>query len=602
MKIQNEQTNKQAITPLRGMIKNENIILEDGKIKLLPGDRLVATVVDITPHLVRIELADGRLFSVATNDLFNARIGDELNFILKNTENGELFLELTENDSSPNLGFIKEALQNAKLLVTKDHIQLADQLLKANLPLNAETLKKALFFKNFSDGLDIDNILFLLKEDFAAIPKTAIDFKAFLNEELHLESNLSELITEVVALPVKETKKIMEHLHQTFKPSLPESIQEETMLFFKEMTSPPSSDKPFVSLEEAGQKLSTFFSDTQLEKMKLFAKLELLHKELLPLSDKMSKEIVTQVQSALENIEGVVKQDVQSISPLFKIYLESGSPISRQAVFSFLESLPADQLSLIHQNLENQMEKHAILPSYEEQLEKIATSFSNLLSKEFQPEKQRQLIKEWLEPFQSEEREWNKADVKEKMITLLFKELSEKDHSLNEYFNNLKSFVSALKKDSSLENVEKIAQKAENILRNLELSNGIQIVKHFFELPYSIYQKQNAAELHIFKKKASRSQRNQTFSALVSLNTAGLGHVEVFMTMTEKQLSFDFKVEHAEDLDLFSFNMNKLEAVLFSKGYKIVNTKYQLLEQKSSPAVYPKEENKINKYSFDIRV
>ncbi|MDR1533001.1 MAG: flagellar hook-length control protein FliK [Clostridiales bacterium] len=179
---------------------------------LQPGERFRATITDIQPNRVTIRLSSGETLTAKSYILPEARIGEETIFMVKENLKGQVLLEMLKPGADVmQKNIIKEALANLFLPVTEENIALAKALIENNLPLTKEMLEKALFIKysagaGISGTLDMDKILFLIKEGFPLSADSAAALNRALEGGFALKGNLAalaELLTQLPDTPLK---------------------------------------------------------------------------------------------------------------------------------------------------------------------------------------------------------------------------------------------------------------------------------------------------------------------------------------------------------------------------------------------------------------
>jgi len=181
--------------------------------ELAAGDSFRALVLDIVPGYVTIRLNNGESLTAKSLALPEARIGDETVFTVKDNAKGQIFLEMQKPGMDMILHKLAgEALKNAGVSVSNENMELAAALMEHKIPIDSEHLQKAMFFK-YAGGLDMDKVLFLLKEHFPATIKSVDELNAFVNDTRRLNTNLSHLMDRLFVMPDSDEKdEILEKL------------------------------------------------------------------------------------------------------------------------------------------------------------------------------------------------------------------------------------------------------------------------------------------------------------------------------------------------------------------------------------------------------
>ena len=181
--------------------------------ELAAGDSFKALVLDIVPGYVTLRLNNGESLTAKSPALPEARIGDETVFTVKDNAKSQIFLEMQKPGMDMILHKLAgEALKNAGVSVSNENMELAAALMEHKIPIDSEYLQKAMFFK-FAGGLDMDKVLFLLKENFPANIKSVDVLNTFFNDAQRLHVKLSQLTDRLFTMPDSDEKdEILEKL------------------------------------------------------------------------------------------------------------------------------------------------------------------------------------------------------------------------------------------------------------------------------------------------------------------------------------------------------------------------------------------------------
>jgi len=161
-----------------------------------------------------------------------------------------------------------------------------------------------------------------------------------------------------------------------------------------------------------------------------------------------------------------------------------------------------------------------------------------------------------------------------------------------------------------------IRQSIENISDMLDFARNIGETKMYYQFPFALAGKEHLAELHVFKKKAARKTSGKNATALIGLDMAHLGRVEVLVNKTGRDVALQFRTDSGRTIELVGENKAKLADMLGDKGYLLTRFGLKMLEEKFDVAskderegkrevrsdnVYV-ENNEVKRYSFDMRV
>jgi len=139
--------------------------------ELQPGDKFKAQIHDIKPGEVTINLGKGALYTARSMILPEARIGEASVFAVRENDfEGRIVLEMVKLDPEiKKTNMVKEALQSAKLAITPENIEIGLTLLDNGLPVDTQTLHKAMYFINSKEAaVKPEDVIALLKSDSTA--------------------------------------------------------------------------------------------------------------------------------------------------------------------------------------------------------------------------------------------------------------------------------------------------------------------------------------------------------------------------------------------------------------------------------------------------
>jgi len=163
-----------------------------------------------------------------------------------------------------------------------------------------------------------------------------------------------------------------------------------------------------------------------------------------------------------------------------------------------------------------------------------------------------------------------------------------------------------------------LAQVADNIADIIDFSRNITENKTYFQLPFH-GENQQLAELHIFKKKGGGGKRGdgRIATALIALDMAFLGRVEILVNKNDKNVSLQFRSDKDKTINTVTLNSLDLSDLLKNAGYVLTGLKAKKLTEKfdvtkdeqaavGTTAVRQVLEADMDgapkRYSFDMRV
>ena len=185
---------------------------------------------------------------------------------------------------------------------------------------------------------------------------------------------------------------------------------------------------------------------------------------------------------------------------------------------------------------------------------------------------------------------------------------------LGRYLTELRALteeITAFLRQSGEDNAV-IRQSLENIGDILDFARNIGETKMYYQFPFALAGKEHLAELHVFRKKAARKTSGKNATALIGLNMAHLGRVEVLVNKTGRDVNLQFRADNGRAIMHVNGNKAKLADMLGDKGYLLTGLRLKMIDEKFDIASSEKKETPNNappvenvgtkRYSFDMRV
>lgn len=190
--------------------------------ELSAGDIFKATVTDIQPNQVSLRLATGGELTAKSLVLPDARIGDDTLFAIKENNKGQILLEMIRPDGDTlKENIAREALISANIYPNGENLSLAKALMDNNLPIDANSLQKAAFFHYSAVNMPIEQILFLMKENFT-MDAVNIDTLEKLMEQGGFSQKLTDAAELFSQLDDSLKGQVLEKLLPVFELTSPE--------------------------------------------------------------------------------------------------------------------------------------------------------------------------------------------------------------------------------------------------------------------------------------------------------------------------------------------------------------------------------------------
>lgn len=166
--------------------------------------------------------------------------------------------------------------------------------------------------------------------------------------------------------------------------------------------------------------------------------------------------------------------------------------------------------------------------------------------------------------------------------------------------NEMETLLNNLnKKDSPL------MQVMNGVAKSTEFVNNLNNIMSFVQIPLKMNSKTACGQLHVYKRNKSKKTGLEEQTAMLHLDMAHLGKVDVFVKLCNNNLTTNFSVESEDILEFIEAHFEELSKTLEGYGYNVSIT--GKTEQKESfnikESVIKKEDRpvEISRLSFDVR-
>jgi flagellar hook-length control protein FliK len=187
-----------------------------------------------------------------------------------------------------------------------------------------------------------------------------------------------------------------------------------------------------------------------------------------------------------------------------------------------------------------------------------------------------------------------------KELGSFYKELDQTAARLMEYITSASS-----RSGEASEPLKEMLRPLAEMRGNLDFLNQVSDTKDFLQIPFSIGQDVNEAELHVFKNKRKKATPGVN-TAFIALNYPHLGEVQVHITRTGDKVRLGFFAETGRALYMLAGETYKLSAAISAAGLSIAGFSFKKISDNPEihyvPEHYADTTGGISKYSVDVRV
>ncbi len=174
--------------------------------KLEGGDKFKALILDIRPGEVTLQLSNGNVINAKCAQIPDARIGETATFSVRSNENGKLIIKFFKeaNDNAfSDLGL--QALKGARLPITDENLKAASALVKSDIPVDINSLTKAIGIMQQYKEIDIDQMLMMVRENLDITDENIMLLEKHLSRDECIKPAMGALVK---ALSGVEDKKL----------------------------------------------------------------------------------------------------------------------------------------------------------------------------------------------------------------------------------------------------------------------------------------------------------------------------------------------------------------------------------------------------------
>lgn len=226
----------------------------------------------------------------------------------------------------------------------------------------------------------------------------------------------------------------------------------------------------------------------------------------------------------------------------------------------------------------NQMLKNEVLPVEKDKLLHFLDSepFKNLLKNE--------VIKQWFMP--------PEEVAQENSVDRLYERLNSQIKQLNQIVSQ------TTKTDTPF------AKTVAQVAGNIDFMNQLNQLFTYIQLPLKMYDKETSGELFVYTNKKNLASKDGAVSALLHLEMAHLGNVNVHVSLLNQKVSTKFYLQDAAALDFIAERIHILSERLKRRGYTMSAEFLPTDEPKSVMEEILSQNKNISvlaNYSFDAR-
>ena len=145
-----------------------------------------------------------------------------------------------------------------------------------------------------------------------------------------------------------------------------------------------------------------------------------------------------------------------------------------------------------------------------------------------------------------------------------------------------------------------------NLSQNIDFMNQINQLYTYIQIPLKMYNGHKNSDLYVFTNKRNLASKDGNISALLHLDMAHLGPVDVYVAMMQQNVTTRFTVRDDEVLDFLNERMDLLTERLSKRGYSLkCEMSLKTDEESENPIDHILSADSKNtvlaQYGFDVR-
>lgn len=532
-------------------------------------------IIDLRFQDVKIRLEpSGQVITAKVSSDVPLSIGQMAKFVVSDKTGDQISLRFISSDIAPINDLIYKALSSSGLAASERNLNIVQELLKYNMPVDKGTLSSIIKLSSTYPHTDITALILMHKNNLPINTNSIAQFEAYQAGSHQILTDLSSLADIITNLLFNETNN--------------SALTSNTEFSNTELTNNPIN-------QESNQHSDDIITPNDI----------LVSDDRLMGSANMTDDFLSLNKEILNLIRGGENKTIEK------------------------EYLPDSQLKYIFTDKELiQLQDHLNLESMPDSmtLKELYTFVNDLHNKgyDFTPiTNNNNLSAHLFDAFIGMSSHMSSPD-KEKLIALLQTDtyqsiindalvnrwtLSTKDlttpNRVTEYFKRLNDDLEKLQKistqskQSDFENVKSSVNKLQD---NLQFMRDLNDLFLYVQLPMRLLEQDAHGDLYVFSKKKAFDLTDQV-SVLLHLDMANLGPLDIHMTMKERYVQAVFYLEE-ESENIIKEHLNELIDLLSKKGYNL-QAKTQVSASKPDFITDILEQDvkelSIYRHSFDTR-
>lgn len=574
-------------------IGNITQILDSKSIKVLAGvavgDVIKAQVVAKTDDGITLQLEDGRVINATTIDNLNAVEGKFVELMLKERRDGQVSFETVSSQTFSqeiDSNKIKNLLCSLNISVSANTFDIAEEMIKKQIPLTKENFQNIMSGLLKNPGLDVPKAVFMIANSLPIKEENISILKQYSEGKIQLGNQIKDLISMIGSIDEPQTinniykavteseGKIAEKAINSFAKAL--ITQTEAKNFQLPISETDLKNDVIQTGKNSEGKANALNIKNQLLDNNLFESVKALIANKAAQMQKNEMQKVGVVKADLQNAEMQNTQN-QNTEKLNFIKTNIANAIKNMDLDEFVkvvETMPKADIGVLKALIETKKNELAIFKA----------DYDNII------DGKKVLLKEHFNRFY--------IDVKSEKL--------QEDINPGRLYDDLFSQLRAIKE--ALQTYSKAPELIDSINKtqdNIKFLNNFNQYNSFVQIPLNISGNYTTADLYVLKNKKKKIDPNNA-SLFLSLDMPNMGLTEVLVNVKGKNINLNFRMENQETAMFLKKNSGKLIDSLSARGYSFINVEATLLAKRTPieerDKLLDRKDEKKYATSFDIKI
>lgn len=514
------------------------------------GDTLKGEIVDANQNKVSIRLSDGQTLTarLATANTFS--IGDTVAFTIKESQGDQLLLSPLMDEGAQANDQLLSILSEAGLPKSEENSEMVRQLMDQKMPVDQASLKEMVRLMTKYPETPVRQLVFLTKNQLPVNEGTIQQLTMLENKEQPLMQSMATMVDDLTSVLSMKTASMTSE-------ALP-LINDQEQVVLASIT----EDGRVIGFQKEINQLMAVTSD--------------------------------QIKSPVESHEGKTTQPIANEG-------QAQVPISDMVLGSDTDRLGTALVKLMEVNLagtsltNHQTEVLNQLPEFEQM---TLQDLGKLGAEGF-------ISHEQLRDVLQDIKQASTYQALAKGLLLSEIKTIEAGEVTN-YFNKVQEKVEQFIHHSSesIENTD-VAKDAADVKASVEFLNNLQQEYNFMHLPMFLNDQLLNSELYIMNNQKTSKDAKQSITALVRLDLKNLGHTDIYVKKSEKNVDIQFYMTDKQQMDLVREQVFQLHKLLTTKGFKVLSATVQSLDKEFDLVddflASDEEKKDHHRYTFDMK-